>query len=161
MNQWWWWHRSLTLAYFGRNFVCFVIYLPISPQGRPRFELFYRVYLQQPVEFKIVRTEKIITYQTPQSNLPIVLQSWSLTIKLVQFRSVIGWEKLNTIFRFLDKHILNIIWLCKYDKHEMKMMFNVYMDRFTFLSYCTRVYGSRESRHRCISFISKHSQYVS
>ena len=58
MNQWWWWHRSLTLAYFGRNFVCFVIYLPISPQGRPRFELSYRVYLQQPVEFKIVRTEK-------------------------------------------------------------------------------------------------------
>ena len=58
MNQWWWWHRSLTLAYFGRNFVCFVIYLPISPQGRPRFELSYRVYFQQPVEFKIVRTEK-------------------------------------------------------------------------------------------------------
>ena len=65
MNQWWWWHRSLTLAYFGRNFVCFVIYLPISPQGRPRFELFYRVYLQQPVEFKIVRTENNYVSNSP------------------------------------------------------------------------------------------------
>ena len=31
--------------------------------------------LQQPVEFEIVRTDKIITYQTPQSNLPIVSAS--------------------------------------------------------------------------------------
>ena len=35
-----------------------VTYLPISPQGRPWFELSYHGDLQQPVEFKIVRTEK-------------------------------------------------------------------------------------------------------
>ena len=57
MNECWRWHRSHTLACFGRNFVCHVTYLLISPQGRPRFELSCHVYLQQPVEFKIVRTE--------------------------------------------------------------------------------------------------------
>ena len=57
MNECWRWYRSHTLACFGRNFVCYVTYLPISPQGMPRLELSYRVYLQQPVEFKIVRTE--------------------------------------------------------------------------------------------------------
>ena len=41
--------------------------------GKATVELSYRVYLQQPVESKIVRTEKIITYQTPQSNLPFVI----------------------------------------------------------------------------------------
>ena len=73
MNEWWRWHRLHTLARFGRNFVCHVTYLPISPQERPRFELSNCGYLQQPVEFKIVRTKKIITYQTPQSNLPFML----------------------------------------------------------------------------------------
>ena len=48
------WHRSHNLARFGRNFVCQVTYLPISPQERPRFELSYRGNLQQPVEFKII-----------------------------------------------------------------------------------------------------------
>ena len=70
INGWWTWHRSHTLARFGHNFVCHVTYLPISPQGRPRFELPYRVNLQQSFEFKIVLYRKIITYQNPQSNLP-------------------------------------------------------------------------------------------
>ena len=43
MNKWWRWHRSHILACFGRNFVCHVTYLPISPQGRPRFERSYRI----------------------------------------------------------------------------------------------------------------------
>ena len=68
MNEWWRWHRSHTLACFVRNFVCHVTYLPISPQGRPRFELSYRVYLQQPVEFLNCTYRQIITHQTPQSN---------------------------------------------------------------------------------------------
>ena len=42
INEWWRGHRSYTLAHFGRNFVCHVTYLPISPQRRPRFELPYR-----------------------------------------------------------------------------------------------------------------------
>ena len=46
------------LARFGHSLVCHVTYLPISPQGRPRFEHSYRGNLQQPVEFKITRTEK-------------------------------------------------------------------------------------------------------
>ena len=50
---------------------CHVTYLPISPQGRLRFELSYRGNLQQPDESKL-HIQKIITYQTPQSNLPIV-----------------------------------------------------------------------------------------
>ena len=45
-------------AHFGRNFVCHVTYLPISPQGRPRFERSNRGNLQLPVEYKIVRKEK-------------------------------------------------------------------------------------------------------
>ena len=60
------------VAYFGRNFVFHLTYLPISPQGRPRFELSYRGNLQQSVEFKTVRTEKIIAYQCNQLNLPFV-----------------------------------------------------------------------------------------
>ena len=43
---------------FGRIFMCHATYLPISPQESSRFELSYRGNLQQPVEFKIVRTEK-------------------------------------------------------------------------------------------------------
>ena len=70
INEWWRGHRSHTLACYGRDFVCHVTYLPISPQGRPRFEFSYRGNLQQPVESKIVRTKKIITCRTPQSNLP-------------------------------------------------------------------------------------------
>ena len=71
INEWWRWHRSHTLACFWHSFVCHVTYLPISPQGRPRFELCYRVYLQQPVEFKIVRTEN---YYVPNS--PVELAQW-------------------------------------------------------------------------------------
>ena len=51
-------HRSHILGRFERNFVCHMTYLPISPQERPRFEFPYRGNLQQPVEFKTVRTEK-------------------------------------------------------------------------------------------------------
>ena len=58
INEWWRWPRSHTLARFGRNFVCHVTCLPISRQEMPRFELSYRSNLQQPAEFKIVRTEK-------------------------------------------------------------------------------------------------------
>ena len=58
VNEWWKWHRSHILASFWCNVVCDVTYLPISPQGRSRFELYYRGYFQQPVEFKTVRTEK-------------------------------------------------------------------------------------------------------
>ena len=43
MNEWWRWHRSHTLACFVSNFVCHLTYLPIPPQGRPRFEFSYRV----------------------------------------------------------------------------------------------------------------------
>ena len=43
IKEWWIWHRSHTLARFGRNFVCHLTYLPISPQWRPRFELSYAV----------------------------------------------------------------------------------------------------------------------
>ena len=71
INEWWRWHISHTVARFGCNLVCHVTYLPISLQGTPRFELSYRCNLEQPVEFKIVRTEKLIAYSRPQSNLAI------------------------------------------------------------------------------------------
>ena len=31
INEWWRWHRSHNLARSGRNFVCYVTYLPIPP----------------------------------------------------------------------------------------------------------------------------------
>ena len=65
INEWWRGHRSHTLARFGHNFVCRVTYLPISPQGRARFKLSYRGNLQQPVEFKIVRTERKLRTEPP------------------------------------------------------------------------------------------------
>ena len=71
MNGWWRWHKSNTAVCFGRNFVCQVTYLPISPQGRPRFEPSYRVYLQQPVEFKIVRTKKWLRTKHPSRTCPL------------------------------------------------------------------------------------------
>ena len=52
----WWGHRVHNLFRFGRNFLCHVTYLPISLQERPRFVHSVRVDLQQPVEFKILRT---------------------------------------------------------------------------------------------------------
>ena len=58
INEWRREHRSHTLARFGRNFVCHVTYLLISPQEYPRFELSYHGNVQYPVEFKIVRTKK-------------------------------------------------------------------------------------------------------
>ena len=71
MNKWWRWHRLHTLARFGRNFVCHVTYLPISTQERPRVELSYRGYSQQPVEFKIVRTEKWLRTKLPSRTCPL------------------------------------------------------------------------------------------
>ena len=65
INEWRRGHRSHTLARFGRNFVCNVTYLLISPQENPRFELSYRGNLQYPVEFKIVRTEKWLRTEPP------------------------------------------------------------------------------------------------
>ena len=65
IKEWWRWHRLHTLARFGRNFVCHVTYLPISPQGRPRFEFSYSSNLQLPVEFRIVHTEKLLRTETP------------------------------------------------------------------------------------------------
>ena len=71
------------LVRLGRNFVRHVTYLPISPQGRPRFELSYRGNLQQPVEFKIVRTEYNYVPKPP-----VELGQWSAWIgeKSVQFQ---------------------------------------------------------------------------
>ena len=65
IHEWWKQHRSHTVARFWRTFVCYVIYLPISPQGRPRNELSFQSNLQQPVEFKIVLTEKWIRTHRP------------------------------------------------------------------------------------------------
>ena len=51
----------MQITYYGSfrmQFVCHVTYLPISPQGRPRYELSYSGNLQQPVESKIGLTEK-------------------------------------------------------------------------------------------------------
>ena len=70
INEWRRGHRSHTLACFGRNFVCHVTYLLISPQENPRFELSYRGYLQYPVEFKIVRTEKLLRTEPPSRTCP-------------------------------------------------------------------------------------------
>ena len=71
MNEWWRWHRLHTVACFGRNFLWHVTYLPISPKGRPRFEHSYRVNLPQPVEFKIVRTEKWLRTKHPSRTCPM------------------------------------------------------------------------------------------
>ena len=53
ISEWWRGHTLHSPARFGRNFVCHVTYLLISPQGRPRFERYYHGNLQQPVECKI------------------------------------------------------------------------------------------------------------
>ena len=41
------------------------LFLPIAPQNRPRYELSYRGYLQQPVEFKTVHVEKQLRTKPP------------------------------------------------------------------------------------------------
>ena len=58
------WYKGIVkmtqIAYFGSFWVQFRVSrdVPISLQGKPRFELSYRSNLQQPVEFKIVSTGK-------------------------------------------------------------------------------------------------------
>ena len=47
INEWWKRQRPHTVARFGCNCVCHVTNLPISPQGRTRYELSYRANLQQ------------------------------------------------------------------------------------------------------------------
>ena len=83
MNECWRWHISNTLACFGRNFVCHVTYLPISPQGRPRFELFLPRLLTAAGRIQNCTYRKIITYQTPQSKLPI--EYWPAFFEQCQF----------------------------------------------------------------------------
>ena len=59
--------------------MCHVTYLPISPQGRPRFELSYHGNLKQPVEFKMVRTEKLLRSKPPCRTCPLSRQNANLT----------------------------------------------------------------------------------
>ena len=69
-------HNSHTRARFGCNCVCHVIYLPISPQERPRYELSYRCNLQQPVEFEIVLTEKWLRTKPASRTFPLLQLVW-------------------------------------------------------------------------------------
>ena len=72
INKWQRGHRSHIMARFRRNFVCQVTYLPISQKQIPRFELSYHGKLQQPVEFKIVRTEKYLRTEPPSRTCPLL-----------------------------------------------------------------------------------------
>ena len=55
----------------GYNSVRHVTYLPISPQGRSRFEISYRGNLRAAIRIQNWTHRKIITYQPSQTNLPI------------------------------------------------------------------------------------------
>ena len=66
-----WWNDTDSILWLVSSAIlCHMIYLPTSPQGRPLYELSYCGNLRQPVEIKILLTEKMITYKNPQSNLP-------------------------------------------------------------------------------------------
>ena len=69
INEWWKRHRSHIVANWGCNFVFHVTYLPISPKGRSRYEVF-TVVIYNCQSNSNCTYRKILTYQTPQSNLP-------------------------------------------------------------------------------------------
>ena len=69
INEWWKRHSSHTVAHCGCNFVFHVTYLPISPKGRSRYEVF-TVAIYNCQSNSNCPYRKILTYQTPQSNLP-------------------------------------------------------------------------------------------
>ena len=62
--------------------MCHVTYLPMSPQGRPRFLLSYRGNLQQPIEFKIMHTKKLLPDKTPSRTCPIDDQAWVVDLRI-------------------------------------------------------------------------------
>ena len=90
MNEWWRWHRSHTLACFGLNFVCHLTFFTDLTTGNTTVRTFVPRLLTAASRIQNCTYRKIITYQTPQSNLPIdyTLNSEHWTLNNYRVRSI-------------------------------------------------------------------------
>ena len=73
MNGWRRGHRSHTLALCGRSFVCYMTYLPFSPQGTPRFEFFAAVtYSSQSNSKLYIQKNYSVLTPPPRRTFPVI-----------------------------------------------------------------------------------------